>query len=96
MCERFKHVFGSSEAIINIHKSCKTMLIPIRSRQILIGLVVQRSANAEDFIANKVRILLEGLEEIRDNIAVRNGTAAVFLISLFMSNILYILGGWIL
>ena len=50
----------------------------------------------EDFIANKVRILLEGLEEIRDNIAVRNGTAAVFLISLFMSNILYILGGWIL
>jgi hypothetical protein len=76
MCERFRHVFGSSEAIINIHKSCKTMLIPIRSRQLLIGLVIQRSANAEDYVANKIRTLLE---EITDNsIAVRNGTAAVF------------------
>ena len=63
MCEKFRHVFGSSEAIINIYKSCKTMLIPIRSRQILIGLVIQRSANAEDYIANKVRTLLEDLEE---------------------------------
>jgi hypothetical protein len=59
MCEKFKHIFGSSEAIINVYKSCKTMLIPIHSRQILIGLVVQRSANAEDYVTNKVRILLE-------------------------------------
>jgi hypothetical protein len=63
MCEKFKHIFGSSKAIINVHKSCKTMLIPIRSRHILIGLVIQRSANAEDYIANKVRTLLEELEE---------------------------------
>jgi hypothetical protein len=82
MHERFKHIFGSSEAIINIYKSCKTMLIPIRSRQILIGLVVQRSTNAEDYVANKVRILLE---ELQDNIAVRDGMTAVFLISLCMS-----------
>jgi hypothetical protein len=75
MCEKFKHIFGSSEAIINIHKTCKTMLIPIPSRQILIGLVIQRSANAEDYVAGRVRTLLE---EITNNIAVRNGTAAVF------------------
>ena len=64
MCEKFKHVFGSSEAIINIYKSCKTMLIPIRSRQILIGLVMQRSANAEDYISRKVRTFLE--EELQE------------------------------
>jgi hypothetical protein len=84
MCEQFKHVFGSSEAIINIHKNCKTMLIPIRSRQLLIGLVIQRSANAEDYIANKVRILLEELQGITDDIAVSKDIVAVFLISLFM------------
>jgi len=32
MHERFKHIFGSREVIINIYKNCKTMLIPIRSR----------------------------------------------------------------
>ena len=61
------------------------MLIPIRSRQLLIGLVIQRSANAEDYIANKVRTLLEELQEITDDISVRKGTVAVFLISIFMS-----------
>ena len=55
MHERFKHIFGNSEAIINIDKNCKTMLIPVRSRQMLIELVMQRSANAEDYIANKIR-----------------------------------------
>ena len=79
MCERFKHVFGgSSEAMINIHKNCKTMMIPIRSRQLLIGLVIQRSANAEDYIANKVRILLEELQGITDDIAVSKDMVAVF------------------
>ena len=86
MCERFKHVFGSSEAIINIHKNCKTMLIPIRSRQLVIGFVTQRSANAEDYIANKVRTLLEQLQEITDDDnAIHKGMVGVFLICAFMS-----------
>jgi hypothetical protein len=33
---RFKHIFGSSEVIINIYKNCKTMLIPIRSRDLVV------------------------------------------------------------
>ena len=78
MCERFKHVFGSSEAIVNIHKNCKTMLIPIHWRILLIGLVIQRSANGEDYIANKVRTLLEELQGITDDTVVRKGMVAVF------------------
>src|SRR5919198_3763941 len=84
MCEKFKHIFGSSEAIINIHKNCKTILIPIRSRQLLIGLVTHRSANAEDYIASKVRTLLEQSQEITDDDnAIHKGMVAVFLICVF-------------
>jgi hypothetical protein len=62
------------------------MLIPIRSRQLLIGLVTQRSANAEDYVANKVKTLLEELQEITDDDnAIHKGMVAVFLICVFMS-----------
>jgi hypothetical protein len=62
------------------------MLIPIWSRQLLIGLVIQRSANAEDYVASKVRTLLEELQEITDNIAVRNGTTAIFNLPFYVSS----------
>jgi hypothetical protein len=46
--------------------------------QLLIELVIQRSANAEDYIANKVRTLLEELQGITDDTEVRKGMVAVF------------------
>jgi hypothetical protein len=54
-----KDVFGEAQAIITIHKNCKLMLLPVPSYEILLGLVLQRSVNAEDHnIANKIERLL--------------------------------------
>lgn len=39
--------FGEPEAIITIHKSCKLMLLPMPSYDVLIGLVLERSADAD-------------------------------------------------
>ncbi len=41
-------VFGGAKAIITIHENCKLMLLPAPSFQLLIGLVLQQSVNAED------------------------------------------------
>jgi hypothetical protein len=41
-------VFGDAQAIITIHKNCKLMLLPMPSYEILVGLVIHSSANAED------------------------------------------------
>lgn len=51
-----RNTFGDTKAIISVHKKCKLILIP--SHLLLIGLVVQRSTNAEDYIANKVETML--------------------------------------
>jgi hypothetical protein len=47
-------VFGKAQAIITIHRSCKLMLLPIPSYEILVGLVLQRDYN----IVNKIERLL--------------------------------------
>jgi hypothetical protein len=54
-----KDVVGEAQAIITIHENCKLMLLPIPSYEILLGFVLQRSANAEDHnMANKIERLL--------------------------------------
>ena len=46
-------------AIITVHKNCKLMLLSISSYQILVGLVSERSPDAEDHdIANKIERML--------------------------------------
>lgn len=51
-----RNTFGDTKAIISVHKKCKLILIP--SHLLLIGLVVQRSTNAEDYIVNKIETML--------------------------------------
>ena len=59
MANEVKDVFGEAQAIITIHKNCKLMLLPVPSCEILLGLVLQRSVNAEDHnIVNKIERLL--------------------------------------
>jgi hypothetical protein len=54
-----RNVFGGAEAIITIHENCKLMLLPVPSFQILVGLVLERSVNAEDHkIASEIKILV--------------------------------------
>ena len=53
-------VFGDAQAIITIHKNCKLMLLPMPSYEILVGLVIHSSANAEDGeIAKNIEPLLQ-------------------------------------
>jgi hypothetical protein len=52
-------VGGEAQAIIAIYENCKMMLLPIPSYEILVGFVLQRSANAEDDnIANEIERLV--------------------------------------
>jgi hypothetical protein len=53
-----RNIFGGVKAIITIHENCKLMLLPIPSFQILVGLVLQRSVNADDKIAHEIEILV--------------------------------------
>jgi hypothetical protein len=53
-----RNIFGATKAIITIHEKCKLMLVPVPAHQLLIGLVLQRSVNTEDKIANKVERLV--------------------------------------
>jgi hypothetical protein len=54
-----KEIVGEAQAIITIHRNCKMMLLPIPLHEILAGLVLQPSVNAEDYnIANQIEILL--------------------------------------
>jgi hypothetical protein len=50
--------FGPANAVITIHKGSILMLIPIRSRKIMIGLVLQRSVNQE-YVITKILDLLD-------------------------------------
>jgi hypothetical protein len=52
-------IFGPTKAIITIHVNCKLMLLPIPSFQLLIGIVLRKSANADDRkIASDIEILV--------------------------------------
>ena len=53
-----RNIFGAAKAIITTHENCKLMLVPVPTHQLLIGLVLQRSVNTEDKIANKVERLV--------------------------------------
>jgi hypothetical protein len=59
-----KDIFKEAQAIISIHENCKTMLLPMPTYEILIGFVLERSVNAEDYnIANKIeRLLLDAID----------------------------------
>lgn len=50
--------FGPAKAVITVHKGSILMLIPIRSRQIMIGLVLMRSVNQE-YVISRILDLLE-------------------------------------
>jgi hypothetical protein len=50
--------FGPANAIITVHKGSILMLIPIRSRNIMIGLVLQRSVNQE-YVISRILDLLD-------------------------------------
>jgi hypothetical protein len=56
-----KDIAGEAQALITIYKKCKMMLLPVPSYEILIGLVLERSVNAEDhsIVDNIERLLLE-------------------------------------
>jgi hypothetical protein len=59
IADEVREIVGEAKAIVTIFEKCKTMLLPIRSHEIVIGLVLQRSVNAEDYnIGNKIEGLL--------------------------------------
>src|SRR5215218_1979105 len=54
-----KEVAGEARAIITVYEKCKMMLLTLPSYEILVGLVLHSSVNAEDYnIANKIERLL--------------------------------------
>jgi hypothetical protein len=59
-----KDVAGEPKALITIYKKCKMMLLPLPSYEILVGLVLQPSINAEDYsIADKIeRLVADAIE----------------------------------
>jgi hypothetical protein len=46
-------VFGPVDAIITLYKGSILMLIPIKSRGIMVGLVLQRATNVE-YISSRI------------------------------------------
>src|SRR3712207_2206300 len=54
-----RNIFGRSKAIITIHENCKLMLLPVPSFQLLVGLVLESSVNAEDHkIADEIEVMV--------------------------------------
>jgi hypothetical protein len=54
-----KDVAGEAQALITIYEKCKMMLLSVPSFEILVGLVLERSVNAEGYnIANTIERLL--------------------------------------
>ncbi len=54
-----RNIIEEARAVITIHKDCKLMLLPIPSFQILVGLVLPSSVDAEDYnIANNIERLI--------------------------------------
>jgi hypothetical protein len=54
-----KEVAGEARALITVYEKCKMMLLPVPSYEILVGLVLHSSVNAEDFeIGNNLERLL--------------------------------------
>jgi hypothetical protein len=53
-----REIAGEAQSIITTYEKCKMMLLPIPSYEIVVGLVLQRSVNAEDY---NIGNTLEGL-----------------------------------
>ncbi len=54
-----RNVIEEAKAVTIIHENCKLMLLPLPPFQILVGLILQRSVNTEDYnIANKIERLV--------------------------------------
>jgi hypothetical protein len=54
-----RNVLEEAKAVTTIHENYKLMLLPLPSFQILVGLILQHSVNAEDYnIANKIERLV--------------------------------------
>jgi hypothetical protein len=52
-------MFGQVQAIVTSHERCKLMLLPMPSYDIVVGLIVERSADLDsDKIANKIESLV--------------------------------------
>jgi len=62
LAERSSRVFGPVDAIITLHKGSILMLIPIKSREIMVGLVLQRATNVE-YISSRIIELLEAHQD---------------------------------
>jgi hypothetical protein len=59
LVNELKDMFGEAQAIITVHENCKLMLLPLPSFQLLVGLVFQRSVNAEDHkIVSEIEVLV--------------------------------------
>lgn len=59
LVNQVRNVVGEVQAVITVHKGCKMMLVPIPAYQILVGLVLQHSVNAEDYnIDHKIERLV--------------------------------------
>ena len=59
MVNEVRDIFGEPQAIVTIHERCKLMLLPMPSYDIVVGLVVERSADADDDrIANRIEKLV--------------------------------------
>ena len=59
LVNNIRTIFGAAKAIITIHENCKLMLLPVPSFQLLVGLVLMKSVNAEDHkVARDIEILV--------------------------------------
>ena len=54
--------FGPVDPIITLHKGSILMLIPIKSRGIMVGLMLQRATNIE-YISSRIIELLEAQQD---------------------------------
>ena len=50
LTNQVKEPFGEPQALVTVFKHCKAMLIPSPTDQIMLGLVLERSANVEGFL----------------------------------------------
>jgi hypothetical protein len=68
LVNQVRNVFGEAQAIITIHKNCKLMLLSMPSYPILVGLVLERSVNAED------HNIVDNIERLMADVLNRNGS----------------------
>ena len=59
MVNQIKDSFGESQSIISVHKNCKLILLNLPLHDLLVGLVLERWADADDDrIANNIERLI--------------------------------------